>query len=364
MDLYVVLGVRREATDSDIRRAYKRLARQYHPDINPGDGEAEARFRAISAAYETLVDPGRRRSYDAGERPAADAQAAGFAGFDFSPQVHAEPSTTFGDLFAHVVTKAADRRAVRGSDVHVEATVTLGDVARGATRRVAVLRRVPCTACSGSGASGQSTAACPMCDGRGATRGARGHMLFMRPCDQCAGTGRQARLACAACDGAGSEPRSDALDVVVPAGVADGAVVCVQGMGHTGRHGGGPGDAYVTITVAPHPLYRRDGDHLHVEVPVAVHEAALGTRVMLPTIDGAPVRLRVPPGTQSGQRFRLRERGLPAVRGGGRGDLVAEVRVMLPRVLDERSKELLREFGRIQQDSVRDERFSAPRDGQ
>lgn len=364
MDFYVVLGVRREASDGDIRRAYKRLARQYHPDINPGDREAAARFRDISAAYETLVDPARRQRYDAGEAPAAGVTAAGFAGFDFSPQVHAEPSTTFGDLFANVILGAADRRPVRGADVHVDTTITLEDVARGATTRVTVHRQVPCRACSGTGVSRAVSAGCPACDGRGMTRVARGHMIFMRPCDRCDGTGQRVRQACAACDGAGTEPRSDALTVQVPPGITDGAVLCVEGMGHAGRNGGGPGDAYVAVTVAPHALYRRDGDDLHVEVPVAVHEAALGTRVALPMLDGAPVRLRVPPGTQSGQRFRLRERGLPAARGGARGDLVAEVRVMLPRVLDERSKELLREFGRLQPDSVRDARFGAPEDPQ
>jgi molecular chaperone DnaJ len=357
MDFYVVLGVRREANDGDIRRAYRRLARQYHPDINPGDREAAARFRDIAAAYETLVDPARRQRYDAGELTAPGSADAGFAGFDFSPQVHAEPSTTFGDLFANVIVGAPDRRPRRGADVHVPATVTLEDVARGTTARVTVARHVPCRVCAGAGVARGARAACPACEGRGTTRVARGHMVFTRPCERCDGTGQRVRQVCLACDGAGSEPRSDVLDVPVPAGVLDGAVVCVEGMGHGGLFGGPPGDACIAIAVAPHALYRRDGDDLFVEVPVAVHEAALGTRVTLPMLDGAPVRLKVPPGTQSGQRFRLRERGLPSARGGGRGDLVAEVRVMLPRVLDERSKELLREFGRLQTDSVRDARF-------
>lgn len=358
MDFYVVLGVRREARDADIRRAYKRLARQYHPDLNPGDGTAAARFKDIATAYETLVDPARRQRYDAGGAIVPDATAAGFAGFDFSPRVHAEPSTTFGDLFANVIL-GAERRPARGADVHVSATVTLEDVARGAMARVSVHRRVLCNSCRGAGVAPTPGAACSACDGRGTTRVARGHMIFTQPCDRCDGTGQRGRMPCVVCDGAGTEPRSDALEVPIPPGVIDGAVVRVEGMGHVGRHGGGPGDAYIGIVVAPHALYRRDGDDLHVEVPVAVHEAALGTRLPLPVLDGPAVRLRVPPGTQSGQRFRLRERGLPAARGAGRGDLVAEVRVMLPRVLDERSKELLREFGRLQPDSVRDARFGS-----
>jgi len=364
MDFYVVLGVRRQATDADIRRAYRRLARQYHPDLNPGDREAAERFRNIAAAYETLVDPLRRQRYDAGEVSPIGASAAGFAGFDFSPLVHAEPSTTFGDLFAGVILGGADLRPVRGADVHAQATVTLEEVLRGATARVTVARRVPCRVCRGSGAADGPPIECAGCAGRGTTQVARGHMIFTRPCDRCGGAGRRSRQACVACDGAGTESRSDVLEVQVPPGVADGAVVRVDRMGHAGRHGGPAGDGYVSIGVAPHAVYRRDGHDVIVEVPVAVDEAALGTRVLLPALDGGTLRLRVPPGTQSGHRFRLRGRGLPASRGGDKGDVVAEVRVMLPRVLDERSKELLREFGRLQPDSVRDARFPVHEDPQ
>lgn len=356
MDFYVVLGIRREANDGDIRRAYKRLARRYHPDINPGDREAAARFHDISTAFETLVDPERRQRYDAGGQAVTGPAAAGFAGFDFSPQVHAEPSTTFGDLFANVI-RGADRRPVRGADVHVTASITLDDVARGATITVPVPHEGPCRACQGAGVSPGPGAACVTCEGRGSVRVARGHMIFAQPCDRCGGTGQRARTACVVCEGTGTEPTTETVDVPVAPGVVDGAVVRIAGLGHAGRHGGSPGDAYVAIAVAPHPLFRRDGDNLHVEVPVAVHEAALGARIALPMLDGAPARFKVPPGTQSGQRFRLRERGLPAGRG-RRGDLIAEVRVMLPRVLDERAKELLREFGRLQHDSVRDARFT------
>lgn len=364
MDLYVVLGVRREASDGDIRRAYKRLARQYHPDINPGDREAAARFRDIAVAYETLVDPDRRRRYDRGElRSAAPPTAAGFTGFDFSPRVHAEASTTFGDLFAEVFTARPPERPARGADVHVDVVVTLEDLARGARRTVTVTRHVTCAACAGTGVTAGNVVACPACEGSGATRVVRGHMMFTTPCGRCGGAGRRSAAPCRACGGDGLEPRTDTITVDVPPGVPDGAIVRVPGMGHAGRAGGGPGEAHVRISVAPHPLYRRDGNDLHVEVPVALHEAALGTRIALPAIDGGTVRLRVPPGTQSGQRFRLRERGLPSGRGEARGDLIAEVRLMLPPVLDERSKALLREFAALQRESVRDARFPANEDG-
>jgi molecular chaperone DnaJ len=362
MDFYVVLGVRREATDSDIRRAYRRLARQYHPDINPGDRTAAERFRDIALAYETLVDPDRRRSYDRGEVAAPERAAAGFTGFDFSAGVHAESSTTFGDLFADALLQPPDdRRPQRGADVRVTVSVSLADVLTGARRRISVHRLTTCGTCAGTGAARTPRAACVACEGRGVRRVARGHMIFARRCDRCEGTGRRAETLCATCGGRGSEPRADTLEVDVPPGIAHGARVRVDGMGHAGVHGGRPGDAIVDVEVEPHPMYRREGDDLHVEVPVAVHEAALGARFGLPAIDGSILRFKVPPGTQSGQRFRLRERGLPTPR--GRGDVVVEVRVMLPAVLDERSKELLREFGRMQTESVRDDRFPRLEDG-
>lgn len=364
MDFYGVLGVRREATDGEIRRAYKRLARQYHPDLNPGDPVAKGRFHDIEMAYDTLTDPDRRVRYDRGEHvtlPAA--AAAGFTGFDFSPRVHAEPSTTFDDLFAEVFAPLAEQRQARGADVHVDVTVTLEEIALGTRRAVTVHRHAACDACAGTGAVRTAAVPCGACEGTGAVRVVRGHMMFSTPCGRCGGAGRRAVQPCRACGGRGVVARADSVTIDVPPGVPDGAVVRLPGLGHAGRAGGVAGDAQVTITVAAHALYRRDGADVHVEVPVALHEAALGTRIALPAIDGGRIRLRVPPGTQSGQRFRLRERGLPSPRGEGRGDLVAEVRLMLPPVLDERSKTILREFGELQRESVRDARFPADEDG-
>lgn len=365
MDFYVVLGVRRGASEGDIRRAYKRLARQFHPDLNPGDREAAAKYRDIARAFETLTDPDRRRRYDAGDVPAPTAPAAapGFAGFDFSPRIHAEPSTTFGDLFAGAILAATDRRPARGADVHLTLTLTLEDVDAGGVHRVTVPRSATCRTCGGSGVVRTSTDDCVACEGTGRVRVKRGHMMFMQPCERCDGTGARVRVGCATCVGEGTEPRTDVIDVTVPRGIGDGAVLHVEGMGHAGRHGGRPGDVVVTVAVAPHPLYRREGDDLHVDVPVAIHEAALGARVPLPMLDGSRVRLRVPPGTQSGQRVRLRERGLPG-RGGRRGDVIATLRLTLPGVLDERAKDLLREFGRLPHDPVRDTRFPVDEDPQ
>ena len=197
-------------------------------------------------------------------------------------------------------------------------------------------------------------AKCPACDGVGTVRSARGHMVFTRPCGRCRGTGVLVQQACAGCGGLGIGGAQRARDGDVPAGIHDGGRLRVGGAGNAGRMGGPPGDVYVTVHVAPHPLFRREGDELHLVVPVAVHEAALGARVEIPGIDG-PTRLRVPPGTQSGQHFRLRGRGAPSPRTGRRGDLVVEIRLMLPSVLDERSKLLLRELGMLNGESVRRE---------
>lgn len=363
MDLYIVLGVRRGATADDIRRAYRRLARRYHPDINPGDHEAAARFRDILSAYETLVDPERRRRYDHGEVTAVPPRPAGFAGFDFSPRVHAERTTTFGDLFGGVfVPPPPAGRAARGADIHTTVTVPLAAVLTPSRQTITWSHDVVCVACAGAGVGRAATADCAGCAGTGSVQAVRGHMLFTTPCAKCGGAGRQPASRCGTCDGRGASLRTEPLTIDIPAGVADGAALRLSGLGHAGRAGGPPGDLHVTVAIAPDPFFRREGNDLHLDVPLGVHEAALGARIALRLLDGSTVKLRVPPGTQSGQRFRLRDRGVPAPRDGRRGDVVVEVRLMLPRVLDERAKDLLREFGRLQGDSVRDGRFPAGED--
>lgn len=355
MDLYVILGLPQGATESDIKRAYRRLARRYHPDINPGDRAAEARFRQILDAYETLIDPERRSRYDSGHHPEApEPRRSGFQGFDFSSR-GADYSATFGDLFAEVLSERGDRPATqeRGADLHQDVELTFDEAHAGAERTIAVTRSETCRGCAGAGVTRANIAPCHVCRGEGAVQSVRGHMVFSRACTACSGSGQQRPRPCQQCNGTGQETRAESVPIRLPAGVADGDRVRVTGKGNAGIRGGAPGDLYITVKVAPHPLFRRDGDDLHITVPIAIHEAALGAKVEVPSPDGG-ARVRIPPGTQSGQRFRLRERGATSIRTGRRGDLVVEVRLMLPAMLDERSKELLREFGKINGESVRE----------
>jgi molecular chaperone DnaJ len=351
MDFYILLGVERGATPGDIKRAYKRLARRYHPDINPGDRTAAQQFRQIAEAYETLIDPDRRHHYDSGEASSHGAEAApfGFDGFDFSISVQGASAPTFGDLFADVLSQRdtlQPQGPEHGADLHATLTLSFEEAMRGTDGELVVTRRERCRGCNGSGRLQAPEKDCLNCQGSGILKSIRGHMVFSKPCDGCAGTGRHAHTRCPACAGQQLEMRSESLPIHVPAGVADGVRLRIAAKGHAGRNGGGPGDLYVTVRVNSHPLFRRDGDDLHIVVPVAIQEAALGARVDVPSVDG-PARLRVPPGTQSGQRFRIHERGAPSPRDGRRGDLIVEVKLVLPDVLDERSKELLREFGKI-----------------
>ena len=358
MDFYVLLGLEAEATTADIKRAYRRLARRYHPGINPGDRAAEAVYERISHAYETLVDPERRRQYDTHGAPAPEAAPATgaafeFAGFDFSAAAQGSQAATFTELFAEVLHPPvqASGKAEAGADIHAVLTVPFLDAVRGATRQVVVTRQDVCAACRGRGHVRAAEGRCGQCEATGTMRWARGHMVFSKPCRACGGTGQRRQQRCDVCNAHGLSVRTEAVLVDVPAGTSDGMRLRVPEKGHAGRNGGRTGDLYVTVHVEPHKLYRREGEHLHLRVPLAVHEAVLGTRIDVPSLDG-PVRLRVPPGTQAGQRFRLRGRGVPTP-AGTRGDLIVEATLVLPSMIDERSKELMREFGRLNNEDVR-----------
>ena len=358
MDFYLILGLERAATLGDIKRAYKRLARRYHPDINPGDRTAALQFRQIAEAYETLSDPERRRRYDTMgvAMPAIDAQVFGFDGFDFSARVSGAQAPTFGDLFAEVLQQRESgglEASERGADLHIPLALSFEDAMQGGARELVVTHLTHCEMCNGFGRLRTAESRCAACHGAGTIKTARGHMVFSRACAECHGTGRKADVVCPGCGGRQMLPRTERVSVNLAPGLGDEATVRVPQWGHAGRNAGQPGDLYVTVRVEPHRAFRREGDDIHVVVPIAIHEAALGARIDVPALDGK-ARVKIPPGTQSGQRFRVRERGVPSGRDGRRGDLVVEVRLMLPRALDERSKELLREFGRINAEDVRE----------
>lgn len=356
MDFYLLLGVEREATEADIKRAFRRLARKYHPDINPGDRIAERQFRQISEAYETLVDPDRRRHYDTGAVPSVAPAAVtfGFEGFDFSMHVSGDAAPTFGDLFAEVFRQPGARAAERGADLHVPLRLSFEQAMRGGTTMVSVTRLARCRGCRGTGRVETPERPCRACQGSGALKSVRNHMVFSKPCDGCGGSGVLAATPCQACGGRQLERLVESVPIALPPGLQTGSRLRVEGKGNDGAQLGDAGDLYIDVQVEPHPRFTRTGDDLHITVPVAVHEAALGARIDVPSLDGT-LRLRIPPCTQSGQRFRMREHGAPSLRDGHRGDLIVEVRLVLPTLLDERSKELLREFGRINSADVRQE---------
>jgi molecular chaperone DnaJ len=354
MDFYQLLGLSRSASADEVERAYRRLARRHHPGINPGDRVAEEMFRQIQEAYEVLGDAARRGEYDRGVRdvPVSGIVATvAFEGFDFSAQAEGASAATFSELFADVFHEAARRATTQDAGGALEATLVLSfeHAMRGGHFPLSIVRQARCEACGGDGRLSRRPVACAACGGQGMRRWARGHMLFTTSCESCGGTGQIASQACRTCSGAGTHARSEVVTVSVPPGIEDGARVVVPGRGHAGlREDGACGDLYVRIEVTPHAIFRRDGRDLHLALPVAVHEAALGAEVDVPTLDGS-VRLRIPSGTSAGQRLRIRGHGVFAALGPDRadaGDLIAEVVLVLPPVADERSRELLREFGR------------------
>ena len=355
MDFYVILGVERAASTNDVRRAYRRLARKYHPDINPGDREAAAFFLKIAEAYQTLIDPGRRHHYDHhGLTHSKRSEGIEFEGFDFSVSSSGQSASTFGDLFADVFTGSPGTTGTGGKSVDLNVTLQLEfeQAMLGGSYEVTLTRVARCATCKGSGLRLVAESLCVDCAGTGQFRWTRGHMVFSRQCDRCGGTGRRRHRPCDLCLAEGVVSTTEAVTVAVPAGVENGARIRVAGQGSAGRRGSQIGDLYVTVAIESHPFFRREGDDLYLVLPVAVHEAALGARVEVPTISDR-ARLRIPPGCQSGQRLRLRERGFPSPRNGEPGDLVVEIRIVMPSLLDERSKELMRELAEIDQEDIR-----------
>jgi molecular chaperone DnaJ len=349
-DYYELLGVSPNASKAAIRRAFQKLARKYHPDLNPGDNVAAVRFQRIFEAFEVLIDPGKREQYDThGARPSEDVASEsvryGFEGFDFS--IEGEKRTDlFPELFRREEPMEA-RSGERGEDVHHRIALGFEDSLRGATKSFQVTRLITCRTCEGfRHIPAAEKRRCPACQGRGRTVQVHGFMLFAKPCRHCRGEGSLSRESCPDCRGEGRSLRVETVVVELPAGIADGDRVLVEGRGHEGTGSGATGDLHVHVRVAPSESFTRKGDNLYYTLPVSFTEAALGARIEVPTPDGA-VTLRVPAGVQSGQKLRLSGRGAPSRISGTRGDLFIEVRVVTPRVYDDRSRDLLRELDRL-----------------
>jgi molecular chaperone DnaJ len=361
-DYYQVLGLSRGASTADVKRTYRKLARKHHPDVNPGDKAAEARFKEITEAYEVLSDPEKRRRYDhfgadafreAGPR-GPDPRSAGFdfSRFDFGGG--AGPAD-LGDLFSGLFGErgpAASTAPQRGEDLHYTLELAFEDAIRGLSTEITVQKHSACPTCQGSGARpGSALEICPECGGSG--RRSRGGLFRMeQACARCRGAGKIPREVCGTCGGRGVTFGTERMAVKIPAGVDNGSRIRLAGRGEAGPAGNNPGDLYIITRVRPHPLLERKGDNLYVEVPITITEAALGARIHVPTVDGL-TSMRIPPETSSGQVFRLRGKGVPHLKGGGQGDQFVTVKVVAPRNLDSRSQELLREFARLNPEQPR-----------
>ncbi|MBI2370902.1 MAG: molecular chaperone DnaJ [Deltaproteobacteria bacterium] len=356
-DYYDILGVKRDAGEAELKRAYRRLAKRYHPDVNPGNKEAEARFKQINEAYEVLSDPEKRKRYDLYGHldPSRAYQGAGPGGFPFGFDLgrgfgghgFGGFEDLLGDLFGQG-TQATPRGPVQGRDLTLPIEVDFLEAVRGVSREITITRRAPCPRCGGSGRRSRTRAqTCAACGGSGQRRES-GFFSFgagTQPCARCGGSGRPGEP-CPGCDGQGAVERAERITVKIPPGVDGESRVRVAGMGDAGMNGGPSGDLYITPKVRPHPFFTRQGADIHCDLPLTVTEAALGARVEVPTVDG-PITMTVPPGTQSGQKFRLAGRGVRRPKGGAVGDQIVTARILLPRRLDARSEELLREFARL-----------------
>lgn len=351
-DYYKVLGLARNASADDIKKAYRRLARRYHPDVNPGDKESEERFKQVSEAFDILSDPKKREVYDRFgyySEHAAGAQAGSV--FDFSRFGAGNFRDIFTEIFSNIrsSTSTGRRHAERGSDIEYPLAISFEDAMRGLATGIEVERSEGCSTCKGNGEAPGGKATCPACQGSGQQAGRQGSRCF-----QCGGLGKVDR-ACSSCSGRGIVGVRETVPVRIPAGVDTGSRVRVPNKGQAGSFGGQPGDLYIITNVASHPYFKRQGDNIYCTVPITVPEAALGAKIEVPTVDGK-ARLKIPSGTQSGQKFRLRERGAPSLRAGGiRGDQFVEVKITLPPVISEETKDLLQRYARNNPENPRAE---------
>jgi molecular chaperone DnaJ len=398
-DYYEILGVKKSASADDIRKAFRKLARKYHPDVNPGDKAAEEKFKTLSEANDVLSDPKKRKIYDQVgfysdniDAATAEAYARGggvasgpgdgfsgaqgggaqganfdFGGFDFTDmfdgakgrKASSSGTGSFKDIFSGIFGGrggAPQEGPEPGSDLEYQVNVPFWTAIRGGVMRLNITRHDSCPHCHGRGFI-ESAGTCPECGGKGQVTQTGGRMKFNVPCPRCHGTGKNISV-CPECHGEGTVEHTEPLEVRIKAGTRDGQRIRIAGKGNAGLRGGPTGDLYVIIRTADHPVFQREGDDIRITVPISATEAALGAKIEVPTIDGRTL-LKIPPGTQSGQKLRLREKGVPsATKEGARGDEIVEVKVTVPMPKDERSKEILRELAKLNPEDPRAELWS------
>jgi len=346
-DYYDVLGVGREASEFDVKSAYRKLAVTYHPDKNPGDKEAEEKFKEAAEAYSVLGDPEKRKMYDMyGHRGPV---SGGFGGFD--PAVFTGFEDVLGDLFGFSDFFGKMRRhgPTRGQDLRYDIEITFEQAALGYETKVKIPRLETCETCGGSGSSSGSRVTCPQCRGRGQVRYQQGFFTISRTCGACGGEGRIVKDACKTCKGQGRVTKERSFGLKIPAGVDNGSRLRLQGEGEAGPEGGQRGDLYVFIHVKEHDFFRREDVNVYCNVPVDFTQAALGDSIQVPTLHGEET-IRIPEGTQTGTVFRLEGKGIPSLEGYGRGDQYVTVNVVVPRRLSREQKRLLQEFARLLQE--------------
>jgi len=355
-DLYKVLGVDKGASQDEIRRAYRKLARKYHPDANREDPKAEERFKEVQHAYEILSNPEKRREYDEGPRTffGAGAPPGGGGRMDANFSDLSDLFGSFGDIFGGA--GRGQTQPVRGEDVTVSVTLKFKDALEGITTRIAAPVEEACERCRGTGAApGTARRMCPECSGRGIRSRDQGFFALSEPCRRCGGEGSIFEKPCVGCAGSGRVRKNRQVTVKIPAGAKDGMKIRVPGRGSAGRKGGSSGDLYVVTRVAEHPLFERRGNDFLVDVPVSFVEAALGAEIEAPKPGGGTVKLRLPAGTQDGKRFKVRGAGAPQARGPGEpGDLVVRVGVVVPKKLTKREREILEALAEERDEDVRE----------
>lgn len=386
-DYYQILGVKKDAKPDEIKKAYRRMARKYHPDVNPNDKSSEEKFKKVTEAHDVLSDEKKRKVYDrfgyysdnlsdaspfSGSRSSSSSGGTSTGNWDFSGFNWETSSgsssgsssgggTSFRDIFSELFGSGKQQQKEppraqpkKGEDIEMPLSLSFEEAIKGLTTNLNVNRSEQCSRCQGAGDTGGPVVVCSTCKGSGQVQKTGGRLNFTQECPDCAGTGRR-RTPCSLCKGAGVTPKSEQVKVRIPAGVDTGSRVRIPGKGKGGRLGASAGDLYIITNVGKHKYFTRKGDNIYVTVPVTISEAALGAKIEVPTVEGK-AQLKIPPGTQSAQKFRLRERGAPSLRNPNlHGDQFVEVKIVLPKVISEETKELLRKFEKMNNENPRKE---------